>query len=682
MKKWVCVGGFLCAFGLRVVAQVSGDYQSVGNVDLNSATNWEYWNGNGWETATLPPDGNLVSPNKVTILAGHEWSNASSSLIPVGVTLVNKGTTGTFTTSAANKVVINGTYVHNTSSSISTIMLGMTINSGSLFIYRGNSSLTPAVSFSNRTYYDLKIESTSGNLSLNLAGFAGGTNPFTVNGNFTIGENVTLNQNTFTGAINLNGDVAISGTLNIYGFSIASGKTLSVYNNGVVNIPASQTVTINGIADAGTGKFSGDGSLIINGLLKSAHANGISATGNCQQTGGLSFGPVGEVEFNGNVQVITTASLANLKINSTGIISLGSDIVVNGDLVMNSGKLRLESFDLTVSGSAIGSSSSYIQTNSTGSFILKNITTTSAVPVGNSTYNPLQLSNGDGLDWSFRVSDSIEPSAGYTNLSKSVLRTWHISPSGTSSGADIVYQYDDSDPLQKGSSFLTSQDVQVWQHHNGNWSATSLALSPTGPASGGIRTITLNDQEEFSGFAIANLNTVLPVTLHSFTAVADNSLVKLSFVNDTEAGIEKYFIERVVNGIFNVVAEISPKKNDGSAVKYQYSDHPPHHRRHTYRVRALETIGNMIYSNVLWVDPKPVDDIILVTDRNEYFWKAKLPQGNYLLRIYNISGSLIKAQKFEHKMGEASGSFRLMQPGMYILVIEGNEKYQSMFSNY
>jgi hypothetical protein len=683
MKRWICVGGFLWVFGLRVVAQVVGDYQSVGNVDLNSATNWETWNGNGWETATLPPDGNVTNANTITILPGHQWSNGSSSTIPTGVSLINQGTTGTFTTSAANKVVVNGTYVHNTSSSISTIMLGMTINTGSLFIYRGSSSLTPAVSFSNRTYYDLRIESTSGNLSLNLAGFAGGTNPFTVNGIFTIGENVTLNQNTFTGSINLNGDVTIQGTLNIHGFSVVAGKILSVGASGNINIPSGQTVTINGIANAGFGKFTGGGELVVNGILRSAHTNGISATGNCQQTGGLSFGSEAEVEFNGSGnQVIAVASLSNLRINSTGNISLGSNLVVNGDLVMNSGKLKLEAFDLTVGGSVSGNASSYVQTNGNGALIIQNITSARSAPVGNSTYNPVQLSNGDGLDWRFRVVDLIEPATGFTNLQRSIQRTWHISPSGISTGADIVFQYDDSDPSQKGSSFLTSQDVQVWHYHNSSWSTLTLALTPTGTVSGGIRTVTLNDQDEFSGFAIANLNTVLPVTLHSFKAVADNSTVKLSFVNDTETGINKYFIERVENGIFMVIATLTPSKNDGSVVQYSYRDHPPHNQRHTYRVTALETTGGMLYSNIIRIDPAEVNDIILVKDRNEFFWRAKLSSGNYILRIYSISGLVIKEEKFEHKTGDAAGSFRINQPGMYIVEIAGREKICRMFSDY
>jgi hypothetical protein len=683
MKKWVCVGGFLWLFGLTARSQVVGDYQSVGIVDLSNASNWNVWNGTVWETATLPPDGNVAATNTITILPSHQWNNSSSSIIPVGVSLINQGTTGTFTTSAANKVVVNGTYVHNTSSSISTIMPGMTISTGSLFIYRGNNSLTPAVSFSNRTYYDLRIESTSGNLSLNLAGFSGGTNPFTVNGNFTIGQNVTLNQNTFTGTINLNGDVSIAGTLNIHGFSIAPGKTMSISATGIVNIPSGEIVTINGTADAGVGKFTGDGSLLINGVFKSAHVNGIGSTGNCQQTGGLNFGIAGLVEFNGTgSQLIAQTSLANLKINSAGIVSLASDLVITGNVVMTSGKLRLEGFNLTVGGSASGSSSSYVQTNGIGSLILQNITVTGTAPVGNSSYNPVQLSNGEGFNWSFRVTDSIEPAGGYTNQLKSIQRTWHIHPSGTSTGADIVFGYDDSDPLQRGSNFLTSQDVQVWHYHNANWSTVSLALTPTGLVSGGTRTVTLRGQQEFSEFTIANLNTILPLTLHSFTAVADNSSVKLSFINDAEYAIEKYFIERVENGAFTVIASISPLKNDGTAVKYNYRDHPPHYRRHTYRVRALEWNGNTVYSNIFNLDPVEVDNIILVKNGNEYFWKTHLTEGNYLIRVYNISGKLIIEERFGHRTGEAAGNFCIRQPGWYILVIQGKEKYSRMFTNY
>lgn len=681
MKRWVCVGGFLWVFGCAG-AQAVGDYQSAGNVDLNSATNWQYWNGNAWETATLPPDGNLTTNNTVTVLPGHQWSNGSSSSIPVGATLLNQGTTGSFTTSAANKVVVNGTYIHNTSSSISTIMLGMTISTGSLVIYRGSSTLTPAVSFSNRTYYDLKLESTSGNLSLNLAGFSGGTNPFTVNGSFTVGENVTLNQNTFTGSIHLNGAVTVYGTLNIHSFSVAAGKTMSIGSAGIVNISSGETVTINGIADAGLGKFAGSGSLVVNGVLRSAHPNGISSSGNCQQTGGLSFGTSGEVEFNGSGQVISVAALSNLKINTSGVVSLASDLALSGDLVMNSGKLKLENFNLSVSGSASGSAVSYVQTNGSGSLVLKNVTAARSAPVGNASYNPLQLSNGDGLDWSLRVSDAIEPSAGYTNQVKSIQRTWHITPAGTPTGATVVFQYDDSDPTQIGSNFLTSQDVQVWHYHNSNWSTASLALTPTGLPGGGTRTVTLTGQTSFSEFTIANLSTVLPVSLHSFTAVADNSSVKLRFRNDGETSIQKYVIERVENGVFTPIAVIPPLKNDGSAVEYHYRDHPPRYRRITYRVLALEWTGNVIYSNIYTLDPVEVNDIVIVAYGDHFFWKANLQPGSYVIRVFAVSGAIVLQQNLDHTSGTAGGDFMVRQTGSYILAISGKKKHSRIFSRY
>jgi formylmethanofuran:tetrahydromethanopterin formyltransferase len=99
-------------------------------------------------------------------------------------------------------------------------------------------------------------------------------------------------------------------------------------------------------------------------------------------------------------------------------------------------------------------------------------------------------------------------------------------------------------------------------------------------------------------------------------------------------------------------------------------------------VRALEWNGNTVYSNIFNLDPVEVDNIILVKNGNEYFWKTHLTEGNYLIRVYNISGKLIIEERFGHRTGEAAGNFCIRQPGWYILVIQGKEKYSRMFTNY
>jgi hypothetical protein len=671
---YIPVISFAFAFSLAS-AQTAGDYQSSGTVDLNAATNWQTWNGSAWVTATIEPDGNIAGGNTITVLPGNQWNNSSSSTIPSGATLLNQGTTGTFTTSASNKVVINGTYVHNSTSSISTILQGMTLSSGSNFIYRGSSTLTPAVSFSNRTYYNLALESVSGSYAVNLAGFAGGTNPLTVNGTFSVGNNVTLNQNTFTGMLNFNGDMSVSGKLNINSFSIAANKTLTISSPGIISIPINETITVNGTADATTGMFSGAGNLVVNGTLRSSHTNGIGATGSLANTGTISIGASSTIEFNANGDQVVSArnDYANIIINGTGNKNLEGNISLSGNLALTNGYLVIGAYDASISGTATGSAMGYIKTNGTGSVIMKNILTDARdIPVGNSDYNPLVISKGDGLDWTVNLQDSLTPSAGFLYTSRGILRTWKITASGSPAGATLVFQYDDSNPLEIASSFQTNAAVQVWNYHGGLWSTVSLAITPTGPPGGGIRSVTISNQSGFSPFIIANVSGPLPVTISSFNAVVKHNSVDLQFINDAEFDIEGYFIERVEEGRFIPVTHFLPEKNDGSKRVYQFTDFPPRYIDLTYRIRAAKTNGEMIYSNIIRVKAWNEQDLTILMDRRQIHWQAKeLPAGKYHFMLLNLTGGLIFSDEILHPGGDASGIVPVKLPGMYILLLQG-----------
>lgn len=173
-------------------------------------------------------------------------NGAGDDLIIYG-TVLNKGRIRILG-SARWRVKNSGTYIHNTTTAISTPLNSATIEDGSNFIYRGSSSLTPAVSISGRTYYNLKYESETGSWSHSATS---GASPLTVNGTFEVGTGVTVDYKSgFKGGVNLNGNVVINGTFNSAGKVSLNGSTTM------------QTIS-------GSGGFSVD-SLIIN------NANGIN----------------------------------------------------------------------------------------------------------------------------------------------------------------------------------------------------------------------------------------------------------------------------------------------------------------------------------------------------------------------------------------------------------------------
>ncbi|MBK6643481.1 MAG: hypothetical protein IPG39_20755 [Bacteroidetes bacterium] len=84
-------------------------------------------------------------------------------------TLLNQGMLF-FSPSSKMRIDSGGTYIHNSSVSSSVLLDACSIDSLSTFIYRGNGTLAPPVSLSNRTYGHLVFESTAGNWSRTITG--------------------------------------------------------------------------------------------------------------------------------------------------------------------------------------------------------------------------------------------------------------------------------------------------------------------------------------------------------------------------------------------------------------------------------------------------------------------------------------------------------------------------------
>lgn len=347
------------AFGVTLqgwALPITGDYQSNGTVDLQSSINWQTWDGSNWISALAAPNGNVSSGNTITVLPGHTWNNAGPSpTIPLGVIVIHQGTTGTFSTAAGNKINLSGTYVHNTTSGIVSVMDGMNILSGSTIIYRGGSTLNPSRSFSGRTYYNLSFESISGALSTTLG--TSGSSALTVNGTLDIGINVSLSQGGFTGTLNFNGNINISGTLNVNSFTVATSKLLTMNAAGTLTVPTSQTLSVNGILNCNARIISGAGnfSLADDATLKIGSVSGIETSigaGNIQVTGSRTFSPAANYEYNGIANQVTGTALStakNLTIAGTGAVTLSQSITVTNDLTLTTGALDVKQFfDYTI----------------------------------------------------------------------------------------------------------------------------------------------------------------------------------------------------------------------------------------------------------------------------------------------------------------------------------------------
>jgi len=373
-----------------------------------------------------------------------------------------------------------------------------------------------------------------------------------------------------------------------------------------------------------------------------------------------------------------------------GPVQLSGNSTVAHDVIMGQ-NIELGDYNLTVGGNISGSSSGYIKTNGAGAVTLNNITTARNFPIGNSTYNPLTISNGSGLNWTAKVDDGINNVVPPYSTDKAVLRTWTITPSTNPppSGANLTFSYNDGDVTQLGSNFSTGENVQVWHKENAGWSTASGALSPTG-VPGNTRTVSLNNWAKYSSFAIANLSGPLPIVFGLVKAKQEPGGVKVSWENLTEENISSYQIERSADGgTFTSIGQVNPYLNNGSKALYDWLDASPYGNDNFYRIAARENSGKIVYSTIVRIKHGNSKPAILVypnpvTDQKQFYLQfSGIPKGVYEITVFTMGGHQVYKSSLLHEGGSVSMPFNggeTLKPGVYVLWLRnGNMQIQTKF---
>ena len=401
-------------------------------------------------------------------------------------------------------------------------------------------------------------------------------------------------------------------------YSDATAIATGNYNNVSIYSGATTTLsgnpTINGALTFNGGNLSiGSNTLTLSGTVSNMSASRCltgSASSNLTING---TGALGTLFFDQTTPG-TTDDIATFTMNrtSTGTATLGSNVTVETSLVLTNGLLQLGSNNLTIGASATipsGSNSSYVQTNGSGTLTVNSISTTGKLlAIGNSTYNPITIALGNGYNWSARVEDAVNNVVSPFNTNRAVIRTWHISPSTNppASGATITFQYNDGDATQLGSSFVTSENVQLWHWgaYGGIWTAASGSLSPSGTA-GGTRTITVTGLRRFSPYAIANISGPLPVSLLSFSGYKDGTRNQLRWVTASESNNRGFEVERSADGrtyqSIGFVNSLAVGGNSQSQLRYSFTDLTPGGNKQYYRLKQSDIDGRSTLSNILLI---------------------------------------------------------------------------------
>lgn len=597
MKKLIVALIFIANVPLSR-AQNSGDYRTINSGDWASTSIWERFDGSSWLPATSSP---ASSDGVITIQNGDIVDivgplTIDQTVVESGATL--NWNTGVLTINNGSGVDLDvqGTIADNSTSSVSfsggaTWQLG---NSGTIIRTQNNSSNnwqnayeggiasipttsnwilrktgndTPSVTSIGAYYGNLILENISGSAwsTAGNSNFQGNTGYPTIKGNFDIGGTGSSTPITFTTSNTNATPVTILGNLNVQ-----STHTLS-------NSTSGRGFEVNGHVDV-DGTLDNDGGASGFGLLRFAGGN--------------------HQFLSGGGTYLIREMVVNKSANSA---ELQRDLSPN-NLTLNNGNVVLNSHILTIPSSGTingGSAISFVNTNSTG--VLRRTVGGASIffPVGNSSFNPITLTNSGTSDiFDVRVFDDVwsegDEGSGVIIDTDVVGRTWLVTES-VSGGSNInmTVQWNGSDELAG----FSRGNCYVSRHNGSGWGADSPgSASGTDPY-----TRTRTGIANLSPFAVAS-GGALPVELSRFEAALRARQTQLSWSTASETNNAHFIVERGADGrAFSEIGRVAGAGTVREPRAYTFIDERPLPGANYYRLRQVDFDGQFSFSPVRWV---------------------------------------------------------------------------------
>lgn len=309
----------------------------------------------------------------------------------------------------------------------------------------------------------------------------------------------------------------------------------------------------------------------------------------------------GGVADNGLDVVISSSSGNSLVLDQSRII---------GNLNFNGSNrtITIGNFNLTAASFTGANASNYIKTTGTG--VVKtnigNISTTT-LPVGKSTYNPLSITNNTGSSdyFSVRVFDQVYFTgySGDTTRDGHVRRTWDIgktNPNG-GSGLNFVFNWNAGEAYNISTATLFHFDGAYWVKQNGTTTSNSTSLTYTGYTG------------TFSPFGIGNPLTSLPVTIINLEgkAIVENHTSLIKWATTDEIQNAYFEVQRSIDGLhWQTIGTVNAQSNTTGVNYYEFIDKQPSDINF-YRLNQVDRDGKTTLTDIIKVDFKSKQNEII-----------------------------------------------------------------------
>jgi hypothetical protein len=505
---------------------------------------------------------------------------------------------------------------------------------------------------------------------------------------------VTLNTIN-TASAPANGDVVWHGTSSsnwntASNWSVHDGTTYSLSTavptdlTNVIIVPANQTCVLAQPSVLTATANAAKNVLIESGATLSLSGGTLSVAGDWTNNGTFT-GSTGTVSFNGTGTVTlggtSSTSFTNLTMDKTGSVSLSTPVAVSGSLTLNNGIINLGANNLTLGSATVsgGSSTSYVKTASTG-VLKRNVGTSAAVvfPVGNSAYNPAELTNTIGSDiFSVRVVDAVyvNGTSGTLQSTEVVNRTWMIEEAVVG-GNSVKVKLNWNGVGEEATNFTSSSAfVAHYVSTSGMWDNLGGTVN-----SGSVESS--QAVSSFSPFTISSSPTFapLPVELLSFDAQCAGENVIVSWKTASEHYSLNFIVERSENGsTWSEIQTQAAAGNSNTVLSYAIEDAGAARGINYYRLIQTDQDGvQKIYGAILsncgsdenffMSFPNPSDAEITIV------FNDKKINGSTTLMVRDAHGRVVRSITLEIQPGTNSILIPDMElePAVYYLQLEGD----------
>lgn len=217
-------------------------------------------------------------------------------------------------------------------------------------------------------------------------------------------------------------------------------------------------------------------------------------------------------------------------------------------------------------------------------------------------------------------------------------------------------------------------DLRAAVYSAGQWTNAG------GSASGSIATtgtITSNSLNSFGRLAIGSISYPLPLKFVGFSAVKENSSIKLKWQTSNEEGVRNYEVQRSAKATgFTTVATLNALNNGQQW--YQYLDAVPSSKTF-YRIRANDFDGKATYSKTIVVTADNVQKVQLLNNPAKgaiQLATQNLSKTVYFYQLFNSAGQMCQTGSFACEGSSLiTIPIRLVAAGAYnLLIMNGSEE--------